>query len=404
MSGSEGRPYLMIPGPLEMDPEVLSAAGSIGTSHIDPTFITTFGNVIRRLRDVFMAPDGQPFVVAGSGSLGWDMFGANVLESGDEVLVITQGYFGDSFAEWLQNQGCHVTILSSPAPGTFPDVSHFLNSLPSSSPRFRAVCMTHVDTSTAVVCPIPSIVQIIRRHSPDAVIAVDSVAGLGGESLLMTEWDVDFVMTASQKALAAPAGLSITVARPRALLAAEKRHKAPQFTYVSWVKWRPIMKAYEEGKVAYFATPAVGLVQALDRAIEKHLQHGGPQRRHREHTEVGKAFRAAIRTMGLKTVAEKEELCASTLTAIWYPEGISGDALRTAIKKHGAIVAGGLHKEVGTKYFRVGHMGYSVYGARSEHVLRAINAIEAALLEQNYKLDKGAAAAAFETALQKAAL
>lgn len=50
-------------------------------------------------------------------------------------------------------------------------------------------------------------------------------------------------------------------------------------------------------------------------------------------------------------------------------------------------------------------MGYSVYGARREHMVRVLAAIEAALLEQGYKGARvGAAAEAFESSIRKAAL
>lgn len=40
----------MIPGPVEMDDEVLKAAGSIGTSHVDPSFVKTFGSALKNVK------------------------------------------------------------------------------------------------------------------------------------------------------------------------------------------------------------------------------------------------------------------------------------------------------------------------------------------------------------------
>ena len=112
-------------------------------------------------------------------------------------------------------------------------------------------------------------------------------------------------------------------------------------------------------KASYFATPAVGLVIALDTGLKIHLAQGGSEQRFREHSKVAAAFRAGLAEMKLRTVAVAPELCASTLTAIYYPENVNGDTLRAGIKNHGAIVAGGLHALIVAKYFRVGHMGYS---------------------------------------------
>ena len=89
----------------------MQAAATIGTSHVDPGFIKTFGRTLHNVKRAFLADDGTPFVVAGSGSLGWDMLGANVVEDGDEVLVISQGYFGDAWAEWFDHNGAKVTKI-----------------------------------------------------------------------------------------------------------------------------------------------------------------------------------------------------------------------------------------------------------------------------------------------------
>lgn len=51
------------------------------------------------LRKVLLTEKAQPFVVSGSGTLGWDMM-CNLIEEGDEVLVLNTGYFGNSFGEW----------------------------------------------------------------------------------------------------------------------------------------------------------------------------------------------------------------------------------------------------------------------------------------------------------------
>lgn len=36
-------------------------------------------------------PKSQPFVLSGSGTLGWDLVAANLVEKGDEVLVLHTG-------------------------------------------------------------------------------------------------------------------------------------------------------------------------------------------------------------------------------------------------------------------------------------------------------------------------
>ena len=69
----KNRKLLMIPGPIEVDPSVLRAMGEVTTSHVAPNFIESFGNSIELMRKIWLAPNGQPFIVAGSGTLAMDM-------------------------------------------------------------------------------------------------------------------------------------------------------------------------------------------------------------------------------------------------------------------------------------------------------------------------------------------
>ena len=64
---------------------------SLATSHVDTSFINSFGNALEDMRKVWLsAADAQPFVVAGSGTLTWDMTAANLLEKGILLVLIWQ--------------------------------------------------------------------------------------------------------------------------------------------------------------------------------------------------------------------------------------------------------------------------------------------------------------------------
>ena len=97
-----------------MVPAVLAAMGAPTTSHVAPDFIEAFGQALERLRDVFLCPDGQPFVIAGSGTLAMDLAGANLIEPGDRALVVNTGYFGDRFGPLLERYGAQVTHVRAP--------------------------------------------------------------------------------------------------------------------------------------------------------------------------------------------------------------------------------------------------------------------------------------------------
>ena len=108
------RSLLMIPGPIEFDPAVLQALGAPTTSHVAPDFIDIFGRALERMREVWQAPTGQPFILAGSGTLAMDCAGANVVEPGDRALVLSTGVFGDRFEDLLSRYGAEVDVIRAP--------------------------------------------------------------------------------------------------------------------------------------------------------------------------------------------------------------------------------------------------------------------------------------------------
>src|ERR1700712_763687 len=95
---------------------VLQAMSNPSVSHVGMPFVNAFGEVLSMLRKVFQTEDrgSQPFVISGSGTLGWDFVAANVIERGDEVLVLHSGYFADSFTECLETYGGKPTQLKAP--------------------------------------------------------------------------------------------------------------------------------------------------------------------------------------------------------------------------------------------------------------------------------------------------
>jgi alanine-glyoxylate transaminase/serine-glyoxylate transaminase/serine-pyruvate transaminase len=113
----KNRSLLMIPGPIEFDPAVLAALGAPTTSHLAPSFIEAFGQALERMREVFQCREGQPIVLAGSGTLAMDCAGANLVEPGDKVLVVNTGYFSERYTALLTRYGAQVTQVNAPVGG-----------------------------------------------------------------------------------------------------------------------------------------------------------------------------------------------------------------------------------------------------------------------------------------------
>ncbi len=379
---------LMIPGPVEFERAVLQAMATKTPSHISPDFIEVFGRSLERLREVFLTEEGQPFVVAGSGTLAMEMAAANLIEPGDRVLLVDTGYFSHRFASICERYGARVTRVGAKL-GDLPSLEEVERSLRGA--KYKLLLVTHVDTSTGVLVDVASLGGLARRYG--ALSVVDGVCATGGEEFRQEKWGIDICLTASQKALGVPPGLAILMVSPRALDLFRKRRTPVANYYADFANWLPVMEAYEARKASYFGTPPVNLIYALGESLEEIVSEG-MEARFRRHRIISEAFKAAMTALGLKQVPALE-VAAHTMSAIYYPEGV-GKELLGEIRERSVVVAGGLHPRFKERYFRVGHMG----GARGSHILATVGAIEGALQASGYRFELGAGLVAAQKVLK----
>ena len=381
----------MVPGPIEFEPEVLRALGRQSPSHMDPDFARSFGSALKTMRNVFGAPNGQPFVIAGTGTLAMEVAVANIVEAGERAVVVNTGFFSDRMGAILERLGAKVDHVHAPALGDAPDLAAVERAL--ATGPCKVMTITHVDTSTAVRAPVEALAKLARAHG--ALCVVDGVCATAGEALDQEAWGVDVNLTASQKAIGVPPGLALVMAGKRAIEAWRARKSKVASLYMDFGEWLPIMDGYERGTPAYFATPAVNLVAALDVALGHVVREGMPARIAR-HERLASAFRATWKALGLRVLPTRDELCANTLSAVYYPDGVDASFVGR-VRQEGVVIAGGLHPQAKTKYFRVGHMG----AIGTSDVLATVGAIERALAKSGHRFDLGVGTAAAQAALAK---
>jgi len=201
-------------------------------------FVKVFGECLTMLRKLMQTTNSasQPFIISGSGTLGWDQVAANLAEPGDDVLVLHTGYFADSFADCFECYGVKPTQLKAPV-GERPQLDAVEKAL--KEKKYKLLTVTHVDTSTGVLSEIEALAKLVRKVSPETLLVVDGVCSVGSEEIRFDEWDIDCVITASQKGIGCPAGLSILMASERAIKVFNSRKQPPNSYFASWKNWMP---------------------------------------------------------------------------------------------------------------------------------------------------------------------
>jgi len=386
----KNKELLLVPGPTPVMDEIYDALASETRGHTDPRFVETFKNALANTKKLFNT-DGEVYVVAGSGTLAMEMAIVNTIAKGERLLVISHGYFGDRFTPLAKAFGIEVDVLQSTW-GERVDAKLVEEAVKAN--KYKAVTITHADTSTGVVSDLDTLVPIIKASG--ALVIVDGVVATAALQEDMSkaygeeDYKIDIVLTGSQKAIGIPPGLAIVAFSPNALAAREQIGTVPAY-YADIHNWRNIM----ENPAMYFATPPVNLIYAYDVALNIVLEEG-MEKREARHIAFGKAIRAALRSYGMTPLAD-EEVAAPTLSCILYPEGIEDGKFRASLAKRGIIVAGSLAHLAG-KAFRIGHMGNTT----AEMLDQAIVAIGEALQEQQLEVDIEKAKSVFAQEIEAA--
>lgn len=378
---------LLIPGPTPIIDSIYDALGQETRSHTDGRFTKIYKEAIEMTREMFQT-DGEVFVVSGSGTLAMEMALVNTVAAGEKILVISQGYFGDRFIKLGEAFGIKVEVLQSEW-GKQVMPSEVEAKL--ASDTFKAVTITHADTSTGVVADLDALVPIIKKHGAliilDGVVATAAIEEDMSKTYGELNYKIDVVLTGSQKAIGVPPGLAIVAFNKTALEARAQIERVPAY-YADIHNWIPIM--HDPRK--YFATPPVNLIYAYHEGMRLVLDEG-MEKRYKRHIAYGKAVRSGLAAYGMKALAD-ESVAASTLSCMLYPKGIDDGTFRAAMAEKGVILAGALAHLSG-KAFRIGHMGNTT----AEMLEKAVGLIGETLNEMGYAADQIKARAQFREQL-----
>jgi aspartate aminotransferase-like enzyme len=376
---------LRIPGPTSLPDAVREAGARQMVNHRGPEFATLQNNIIARLK-AFYKTQNDVLIVTAAGTGGLESAIVSFMSPGDKVLGVTIGAFGDRFAKIATAYGADVTKLAFEW-GQAAEPAKVREALRAGGP-WKAVLMTHNETSTAVTNPIEELAAVVRQEAPDALIVVDAISGLGAVPFETDAWGLDVVVSGSQKAWMVAPGLSLVSVSARAWEAAATA-KMPRF-YFDLAEHK---KSAEAGQTPW--TPAVAVMFQLDVALQL-MEQEGLDEIWKRHSAVGAAVRAGLTTLGFKLLADPA-YASNTVTGAWIPEDLDWKAFNGKLRKYGLIVAGGQGGLKG-KIFRIGHLGH----ATVPNILNAMAVLEQTLLELDRPLSPGASVKAAQVAALEA--
>ena len=335
---------LRTPGPTPIPPAVREAQAQQMIDHRGSEFAELLREASSGIAEL-IGTNAEVLLLTGSGTGALEAAVVNTLSPGDRVLVVTIGSFGDRFAQIAAAFGADVERFEVEW-GTAADPGALRDHLASREP-YRAVLVTHNETSTGVANPIRELAAVIRAAPGDPLLIVDGISGLGAMPFEMDAWGVDLVVSASQKAWMASPGIAIAVVGERARAAGESA-RMPRF-YWDFAEAR---KWAAKGQTPW--TPAIAVLYGLRIGVGR-LREEGRERTWARHASIAAGVVAGIESLGLRPVAPEAHR-SSTVTAAWLPDGLDWAPFNSAMRAKGLVIAGGQDKLAG-RILRFGHMG-----------------------------------------------
>lgn len=368
MSLAAGHPVIAIPGPSPVPARVLTAAHRISPDIYGEDLAELNLAVMAQLRRLAGTQAHlAPYI--GNGHAAWEAAGANILDPGDRALALTSGHFGRSWAQQMERMGVAVERLDF---GSLPpDPDTLARRLAEDrAGAIKAVMVCQIDTATGIAAEIATLREAMGEHP--ALLVVDAIASLGCAPMMMDDWGVDVLISASQKGLMCPPGTCFLWFSDRAA-----RRGRGELTTPYW-DWHS--RADAEALWQFWGgTPPVQQIFALDEALRMILDEEGLSAVWARHAALARSVWAAVDAWGqggsgIRLSVADPLARAASVTAVTLPGAAS---LRDWTAQNVGVTLGlGLGADRPADALRVAHMGH----ANAAMTLAALGAMQAGML------------------------
>ena len=332
---------LFIPGPTEVDPEILQAMSTPMIGHRSSDYSELQKRVTEKVQK--LAFTSSPVLFSASSGSGL-MEGAIRCSTAKRAIVFSVGTFGNRWFEIAQGNGVPADKYEVEwGNGLTPaKVDEYL-----STGKYDCATITHSETSTGVMNHLEEMAPVLRKH-PDVVWCVDAVSSFGGVKIDVDGLGIDIMVTSSQKCLALPPGLSLATFSTKA----EKRAESVK-NRGSYFDLLQLLQFIREKNFQYPSTMSVSHMFALDRQMDRIAKEGFDARFKRHG-----AMAAAVQRWAKEKFAlyPDEKYASLTVTCIKNTRGISVADLNKELGKRNLTLSNGYGK-LKEQTFRIAHMG-----------------------------------------------
>ncbi len=338
---------LMIPGPIQLSPEVLEEMARPMVPHYGTEWTSFYNETVDRLRAIFQT-SGDVFLIPGSGSAALEAVISSCLGTDDRVMILSNGWFGERLEAIANSHSANVLVKKSPifVPLQATDLDEALGA----AKNVRLVAVVHSESSSGLLNPVRELAEVCRKH--DVLFMVDAISSIGGIELAMDDWGVDLCVGASQKCLEGPPGLGLVAMSERAWAVIDQTKS--RGWYLNLHVWKEFAEQWSDWH-PYPITMAVPAVRGLRRGVEAIFEEG-LQKRFERHRAMAGHIRERLSTLGFAPVFDEASASPTVVAMQGQPECSANEVVERLKREHRILIAKGMGSFAG-KAFRIGNMG-----------------------------------------------
>ncbi|HET8856289.1 MAG TPA: alanine--glyoxylate aminotransferase family protein [Nitrososphaeraceae archaeon] len=353
----------MLPGPTNVPNRVMNAMLAPIINHRSEDFRILYKRVIEKTQKVFETT-GDIILLTTSGTGAVEASVVNLIKKGDKAIIPVNGEFSTRLADLIDSWGGTAIRITAPL-GENPPIEKIEEAFEANK-DVKALYAVYNETSTGTTIRYMDKLGNLCGKYGSFYIA-DAVSILGGDELPVDKWNIDICITASQKALAAPPGVS-----PISINERTKKYMQSNVSPILYLNLNRYFKYYLEHTETPF-TPALPLYYAFDEALNLVLEEGMSKRIER-HRICADAFYSSLSTLGLTPFA-KDDARSNVIIALNYRDGMDDKKFRTLLSEEFKVLIAGGFGNLKGKVFRIGSMGE----VGRYHVMRTISSIYSAM-------------------------
>jgi serine---pyruvate transaminase len=367
--------YLLTPGPTPIPESISAGFARPIIHHRTAAFEKLFEDVRQGLKFLYQTRQ-EVLILSASGTGAMEAAVSNLFKKGDKVITLNAGKFGERWTKIAKTYGLNPIEIKVEAGETVSAAQ--VEAAIKDHKDAKGILFQASETSTGVMLPTQEICKLAKANNMLSI--CDAITACGVFDLPMDDWNIDALITGSQKALMIPPGLAMIALSDRAWTANETAD-LPRF-YFDLAREK---KAHLKNQTAW--TPAISLIQGLQESLRL-IREEGLHDMFKRHELLAKATRNGAQALGLELLAKKS--ASPAVTAVKVPAGIDGKALVKHMRdKLGVIMVGG-QDELEGKIVRLSHFGY----VDRFDIVIGIAAMELALHEMGHPVEFGKAVGA----------